>query len=240
MSPDTDNKSASDPLTQSLDLLSDTYNYNLWVYSLLRPHIGENVLEVGAGIGNLTRFLLPHARVVCLEPDAGYATALRHLSSVHHNLLVVQAGIHDEETVPFRDGTFDTVLCVNVLEHIEDDADAVRLMMSCLRTGGRLLLYVPACPFVFGALDAGLGHFRRYSRRALRLLAKTGGGKMESCRFVNMPGLFGWFWASRVSRDTHIEPRKARFVDRLAPYLSAAERLIPPPIGQSLLAVIEK
>lgn len=240
MSPDTSSAPVTDPLTHSLDLLSDTYNYNLWIYSLLRSHIGEDVLEVGAGVGNITRFLLPHARVVCLEPDPNYAASLRQLASAHRNLEVVQADIQGGGAAHLQDGTFDTVLCINVLEHIKDDANAVSRMLSCLRPGGKLLLYVPACPSAFGVLDTNLGHFRRYSRRALRRIAKEAGGGVLSCRFVNMPGYFGWMWSSRIARETRIDPGKARVVDKLAPYISAFEKLIPPPIGQSLLAVIVK
>jgi hypothetical protein len=127
-----------------------------------------------------------------------------------------------------------------VLEHIRDDVAGLKSMLANLAPGGALLLYVPACPFAFGTLDASLGHYRRYSKRSLRRLAAANGASLRLCRFVNMPGIFGWFWASRVSRDTRIEPRKARFVDRLAPYISAFERIIPPPIGQSLFAVIVK
>jgi SAM-dependent methyltransferase len=238
MSPDQGRSSAPDALTHSLDLLSDTYNYNLWIYSLLRPHIGENVLEVGAGVGNLTRFLLDRKRVVCLEPDPAYAAALRALAQTHRNLQIIQSGLAEDEPAVVPGATFDTVLCVNVLEHIRNDAAGLRSMLACLEPGGRLLLYVPACPFAFGTLDASLGHYRRYSRKSLRRLVATTGASLRLCRFVNMPGFFGWFWASRVSRDTRIEPSKARFVDRLAPYISAAERIIPPPIGQSLFAVI--
>lgn len=240
MSPENDASTAVPALTHSLDLLSDTYNYNLWIYSLLRPHIGENVLEIGAGVGNLTRFLLPHERVVCLEPDPVYFSALQNLATIHRNLHVLLSGLQDEPARALLNGSFDTVLCANVLEHIKDDQAAVAMMLSALRPGGTLLLYVPACPIVFGALDVNLGHFRRYSRRAIRRLAASTGGRIRSCRFVNMPGLFGWFWASRIARETFIDPRKARIVDALAPYISALERIIPPPIGQSLLAVIEK
>jgi SAM-dependent methyltransferase len=240
MPSETDCESAHEPLTQSLDLLSDTYNYNLWVYSLLRPHIGANVLEIGAGVGNVTQFLLPHPRVVCLEPEPRYNHALQKLAAVHRNIEVVHADIQGSGAEPFRNGTFDTVLCINVLEHIKDDTEAVRHMLSCLRPDGKMLLYVPACPSAFGVLDASLGHFRRYSRSALRRITKAAGGQLLSSRFVNMPGYFGWLWASRISRDTLIKPQKARFVDRLAPYISAVERIIPPPIGQSLLAVIAK
>jgi SAM-dependent methyltransferase len=229
-----------DALTQSLDLLSDTYNYNLWVYSLLRPKIGESVLEVGAGVGNLTRFLLDRKSVVCLEPDPAYAAALRDLAAMHRNIQVLGTGLAEDGAAAVPGATFDTVLCVNVLEHIRDDVAGLKSLLANLAPGGALLLYVPACPFAFGTLDASLGHYRRYSKRSLRRLAAANGASLRLCRFVNMPGIFGWFWASRVSRDTRIEPRKARFVDRLAPYISAFERIIPPPIGQSLFAVIVK
>ncbi len=224
-------------LTHSLDLLRDTYNYNHWVYALCRPWLGEAVLEVGAGIGNLTQFLLGARRVVCVEPEAEYQPRLQAMAEVHRNLEVHGCPVQE---IPPSVRDLDSALCVNVLEHIRDDGEALALMAARVRPGGAVVLYVPAVPWAYGEMDARLGHFRRYRKSDLRALARRTGMDLVRLRHVNFIGLLGWWWAGRVRKEAVIDPGKARVMDRLVPYVSAVERLIPPLAGQSLLAVFRK
>jgi len=228
-------------LTESLDLLADTYNYNHWIYSLLRPYLGDCICEIGAGIGNLTRFFLPATRVICIEPEESYARELQRLAQVHRNIQVFPMRL--AEYVSQRGDAppeADSVVCVNVLEHMEDDAAALSLMARLLVDDGRLLLYVPACPWAFGALDEALGHYRRYSVRRVVSLAHAAGLKIVKRHYVNFIGAAGWFWFSRIRRARHIDPVKARRFDRWVPTVSAIERLLHPPVGQSLFIVMRR
>ena len=227
-------------ISNTLDLLTDTYNYNHWIYSLLRPHLGNRVLEVGAGIGNITQFLLPCESIVCTDVEDKYIDALGEMARTHTNITPLKIDILDLRSDNAHQNYFDTVLCINVLEHIENDLKAVRAMVSVLRPGGKLWLYVPACKWAFGMLDAQLGHFRRYSGRDLKNLASSAGLDMKKCHYVNFPGIFGWFWSARVRKDRVIRRENAQIVDKMVPYLSAMERLVKPLIGQSLVAVLEK
>lgn len=227
-------------IKHSLDLLKDTYNYNHWIYSHLRPYLGESVLEVGSGTGNITRFLLSCPRVVCLEPEPVYIKLLSDLANRHLNVQLVVSSLEEFSAGDLSPGKVDTVICINVLEHIEDDESAVRKMLSLLQPGGKLLLYVPACQWAFGAMDEAMGHHRRYSRRDINTLARKAGTRVCVRRFVNFVGLAGWWWAGCILRETQIDVRKARFMDRIVPFLSSVERLVSPPIGQSLFAVLQQ
>lgn len=228
------------PISHSLDLLHDTYNYNHWIYALLRPYVGDSVLEIGSGVGNITQFLLRCEEVVAVEPEAEYAARLADMAAVHLNVRVVQASVESLPSASVPADHFDTVLCINVLEHIQDDGAAIRRMSQAARPGGRVLIYVPACARAYGAMDEALGHRRRYTRRALHTLLSQAGLRPVFSRYVNFIGLWGWWWAGRVRHESLIDPRKARLVDRLVPFLSAAERLCPPPVGQSLVMVAER
>ena len=230
---------ASHAVTNSLDLLHDTYNYNHWIYSLLRSSVGNRVLEVGSGVGNMTQFLLSCDRLFCLEPEKEYLKDLMDVTRVHGNVKVVCSRLESLPSADVPEAACDTVLCINVLEHIRDDLDAVKKMKAVLAKGGRLVLYVPACRWAYGAMDKALGHHRRYSRAMLRALAAGSGLQMTHCRYVNFIGLFGWWWAGRVRKEELIDPRRARVMDRLVPFVSALERLIKPPLGQSLFAVMK-
>ena len=227
-------------LSHSLDLLKDTYNYNHWVYSLLRKFVGKSVCEVGAGTGNLTQFFLNSDRVLCIEPDPEYCAALRSLSTVHTNVRVCAGSLDDCARAPANREAFDTAICVNVLEHIEDDVQALGQMLSMVKKGGRVLLYVPAARWAYGSLDRKLGHFRRYSKGMIREVARKSGAGVERCFYVNFIGVWGWFLHARILKREVISPESARFVDHLVPYISAIERLLPPFTGQSLFAVLKK
>ncbi len=225
-------------ITNTLDLLTDTYNYNHWIYSLMRPHLGDRILEVGAGIGNITQFLLPSKEVVCLDLEDEYVDILREYAKTHSNITPLQLSLLDLPTDQAPLAYFDTALCINVLEHIENDLLAVQQMASVLKPGGKLWLYVPAGQWAYGALDKELGHFRRYHRPRLKSLAKDAGLVLQECHYVNFVGVFGWFWSARVRRDRVIRRENAHLMDHLVPYISAIERLARPPFGQSLVAVM--
>lgn len=227
-------------MSHSLDLLKDTYNYNHWIYSLIRAHLGQKVLEAGSGQGNITRFLLDRERVYCLEPEPFYLAKLQELAEVHRNVSCVLGAIQDLPALAETIDRVDSVICINVLEHIEDDAHALECMRHVLRERGKLILYVPACQWAFGTLDVNLGHFRRYERRRTAKLLQSVGYQATYCRAVNIVGAFGWCLESRVRRQKVIDPGKARFMDRLAPFLAALEKIVRPPFGQSLLYVAEK
>lgn len=229
----------TNPLSHSLDLLSDTYNYNHWIYSLLRPYVGKKVLEIGSGVGNLSQFFLNCEELTCLEPESEYYTRLLSLGACHRNICVVQGSIGTIPDGDLRAQQYDTVVCVNVLEHIQDDTSALLGMRATLKDGGTLLLFVPAVQMAYGSLDKNLGHFRRYSKRSVRHLANQAGLSVTNLRYVNALGLLGWWWSGRIKGEQFIDPQKARVMDRLVPYISALERLIPIPVGQSLFAVLQ-
>jgi SAM-dependent methyltransferase len=224
-------------IQQSLNVLKDTYNYNHWVYSLLRPYVGNTVLEVGAGIGNITRFLLSVERIVCLEPESNYAAQLKSLAYHHTNVTIVQSLIEQFDHYQYD---FESVVCVNVLEHIQDDALAMRTMRDVLHENGKILLFVPACAWAYGKIDQSLGHCRRYSKGMLKDMALKCEMELSICRYFNFVGLLGWWWTGRILREDKIDPAKARAMDNMVPYISAVEKLIAPLRGQSLFAVFEK
>jgi SAM-dependent methyltransferase len=223
-----------------LDLLTDTYNYNHWIYSMLRPFLGSHICEVGAGIGNLTRFFLSAKQLACIEPESEFCAALNELASRHLNMRVFQKQLEDPTLRMSDILSADSVVCVNVLEHIQDHGEALRMMAAMAKPDGSILLYVPACPWAFGALDRALGHYRRYSKKGLEELAQNCGLHVLMSRYVNFIGVFGWWWYSRVLAKTEISNENARFVDRYVPYISAVERIFPPMVGQSLFAVLKK
>ena len=135
----------------------------------------------------------------------------------------------------------DTLVAVNVLEHIEHDDEILRQAWEMARPGGTLLLFVPAVPAVFGSLDTAFEHFRRYTKSALRSLVETAGWRIERLGYMNMPGILPWFVAGRLLGRTSIGGTEAKLYDRLVvPVTAAIEDRVSIPIGQSLLAIARK
>lgn len=226
-----------DAISHSLAVLSTVYHYNHWIFDSIRDHLGEHIVEVGSGVGNISQFLLNAEQLVCLEPYRPYREYLAKRFSRHQNVSVVEAPI---EGCPRREipaGAFDSVVCLNVLEHIADDVAALKIMGDLLVPGGRVVILVPAMPWAFGAMDAAMGHLRRHTMHSLTARFRRAGLAVETAKYLNFPGLFGWWWQGRILGREKLSQAATRAFDRVVPYVSAIERLIPVPVGQSLLAV---
>jgi hypothetical protein len=135
----------------------------------------------------------------------------------------------------------DSCVCLNVLEHIPDDGAALAAIAGVLPQGAPIVLVVPAFPALYGPIDRNLEHFRRYRRRTLERLVRDAGLRLRESRYSNCPGFFGWWLNARILKLERQSERQIEFFDRyVVPVVSAAERLVPPPFGQSLVAVLEK
>lgn len=135
----------------------------------------------------------------------------------------------------------DSLVAVNVLEHIEGDDEFLRQAWEIARPGGTLLLFVPAVPAIFGSLDTAFEHFRRYTKASLRSSVETAGWHIERLGYMNMPGILPWFVSGKVLGRTSISGAEARLYDRLVvPVTAAIEDRVSVPIGQSLLAIARK
>ena len=211
--------------------------YNAWLFERIRPHASGRVLDTGAGIGTFTTLLANHAdEVVAAEPDDAFAERLRERTQAMPNVSVVAATVAQ---LPEELRDFDTAICMNVLEHIRDDIEALRSLRDRLRPGGRLLLLVPAHPFLFGATDEALEHGRRYTLSSLTRALREAGFAVETVRHVNPVGSLGWLVSSRLLRRRLIPVRPLRLYDALVPVLRRLDTLRLP-IGLSLWAVARR
>jgi hypothetical protein len=133
---------------------------------------------------------------------------------------------------------FDTVICLKLLEHIEDDVASLVAMRGLLSATGRVVLLVPALRFLYGTLDRALGHYRRYTGRELETKLQAAGLRPTHIEYFNLAGMPGWWFAGRVFRRTVIPAGPLRLYDMLVP-LFRLERLLPWRLGQSLIAIGE-
>ncbi|HEY6064630.1 MAG TPA: glycosyltransferase, partial [Thermoanaerobaculia bacterium] len=174
--------------------------YNRWLVGRFEHAVGRRVLEIGAGFGNISRHLKGRELLVVSDLDP---VALEHLKGVFRDDRSVRVAsyrfpLDESAREEVRALGIDTVVCLNVLEHIEDDRTTLANMYEALRPGGRLVLLVPAFASLYGTLDEHLHHFRRYEKAELEEKIREAGFVLEDSRFVNRPGIFGWWLNGRL------------------------------------------
>ena len=227
-----------------LEALEHAPRYRDWIFAAAAPHLGNRVLEVGAGTGTLTACVTGRERVLAVEAEPGYADSLRRRFALHPNVEVLEASATDGERLTQAvGGRIDSAMTFNVLEHIPDDRAVLEAIHDALPSGGRLACFVPAFPSLFGSMDRALGHVRRYTKRELCAKMQAAGLSIVEARYMNLLGYFLWFVNGRILQSSGVAggTLSIRVHDRLIlPATRVLERRWRPPFGQSLLVVGER
>jgi SAM-dependent methyltransferase len=227
---------------KDLEQMERANNYRRWQFQMIARHIQGAVLEVGGGIGNFTPELArAGSSVISLEPNADCHRRLVEKTRALPNVSVCNITAEALDDRLGADYAADTVVCMNVLEHIKDDEAAVRTFSKRLKPGGKLVLLVPGVQWLFGDIDRRLGHYRRYSKASARALLEKAGLVPIEIRYFNFIGLWGWFWNARVTKRISQSDTQILVFDKfIVPWLSRLESFVPPPVGQSLLVAARK
>lgn len=199
-----------------LDAFSDAPNFNRWMADTIKPFVGKQVFEIGAGMGNLTRVLIPkRMRYVATDLDLEHLERLRFRLQGRTNLETSLLDTSKREQFSAYTGQMDTVVCLNVLEHIEDDLGALQNMRSILSEGGKVIILVPEGQSIFNGLDEELGHFRRYSEEQLTKRLEEAGFKMETMLRFNRVSRPGWWFNGSIMKRRTISRVQLKNFDRL-------------------------
>jgi ubiquinone/menaquinone biosynthesis C-methylase UbiE len=227
-------------VSTELEALAEAKNYYRWVNRQFAPFIGKRVIEVGAGIGTFAQSLLDHvplSELILVEPSANLLPLLQR-RFVGDSRVKIVTGFFQPIAVP---APVDSVVLVNVLEHIAEDQACLEDAHAVLSPGGTLLLLVPALPQIYGSLDQAFGHHRRYTRTALAGKLRIAGFTIIRLAYINLPGIAGWFLSGRVLKKLTLQARYVRWYDRwVIPWLSELEERWQPPCGQSLVVIARK
>jgi glycosyltransferase involved in cell wall biosynthesis len=213
--------------------------YNRWIWSGIERHVGNRVLEVGAGTGNMTRLLYGRELVVATDKEIPYVHMLANGFRRRPGIEVEQLDLGSDSMLALARHRFDTIVCLNVLEHIEDDVAALKRMYSILEPGGKLLLYVPADQKLYGSLDRNVGHYRRYGKSELAERIQAAGFELMELTYQNRIGRIGWWLNAKVLRREHMPSGQSRLFDRMVPLFRAMEGANPSK-GLSLVAIARK
>lgn len=238
------------PPTMSSAMSSIT-RYHEYLWSYVQPWLGKRVMEVGVGYGQYSRRMLAQRRsVLGCDIDAGH---LKALSDSAPSQLLETLHLDLEAPEPAREAARafapDTVVLLNVLEHVHGHEQALAFLCEVAAPKGRIVLIVPALGFLRNGLDREAGHHRRYSRASLSQALEGSGWAVIAARYINMPGIPGWLaagWLSRASgASTDLNAPSTnwllRFYDRFFVGLSRLTDPVASRIaGLSVLAVAEK
>ncbi len=223
-----------------LHALSAAPRFNRWMADTIRPYVGDAVLEIGAGIGNLTRALIPRRRwYVASDIDPEHLARLA--TRFHHrpNLEVRHCDLtRPEDFEPLR-GRMDSVVCLNVLEHIEDDLAGLRNLYAALKPGGRAIVLVPHGQEIYGTLDKALGHYRRYSREELAGRLRDAGFRVERMLEFNRISRPGWYVSGRILKRTTLGYFQMKVFDRFVWLWRRIDSALPWP-PTSIIAIAAK
>lgn len=219
-----------------LDELSQTPLYNKWLVKKFEKYIGERVLEIGSGIGNITELLLAKKRIVIP-------------SEINHKFVKILNKRFSKKAI-FLDVTninvkkitqkFDTIIAVNVLEHIKNDQKALINISKILGRNGLLIIIVPAHQLLFGSYDQRLDHYRRYSTNDLTVKIKKAGYKPINITHLNKLAFFGWLLNSRILKKEKFSTYQLWLINKLTPFLSSIDKILPFNFGLSILCIAIK
>jgi SAM-dependent methyltransferase len=211
--------------------------YRQWEYDLVAPFLGRSVLEIGSGMGHFSEKLVEAGldRLVLSDPDELCLEGLRHSYGDPPGVEVVSIALPGAVSLP---EPVESVVAMNVLEHIEDDAQALRDLAVAVVPGGRIVLWVPAYMQLYGEFDRKVGHFRRYVPETMRSAVERAGLEVVYLRRINFLGGLAWWLAVRRGGARHPNTRLVWLYDNIVvPTSRTVEKLVEPPFGQSIICV---
>jgi len=229
----------------TLDAISGADNLNRWMYDTIRPYSGGRILEVGSGIGNISQFFLNDGYEITLSDiRENYCDILRKKfqSDPHFKEVILLDLVAIDFDTKYQRllNSFDTVFALNVVEHIEDDQLALRNAKKLLKTGGTLIILVPAYQALYNSFDRELFHFRRYTAAKLNRLFHAEKLLILRSFYFNASGIAGWFVSGKIQKNKILPKGQVSFYNSLVPLFKIIDRLLFNKIGLSVITIGKK
>ena len=231
---------STDRVFMALRAIERARSFNRWLFSQFADHLGDEVLEAGCGIGNLTTLLLNRKRLVCLDVEPHYVERVQLAYGHLANVSVRHADLcNDADLEPVaQSGLFDSAIAINVIEHIEDDVAVLKRLFNLLKPGGNLVVLAPQHPCLY-SIDRYIGHYRRYTRAELTAKLEEAGFTVSDAWGFNRVGGFGWRVSGKILRRKTLSPHQILWFERFMPLIRILER-IPFHKHASLIAIGKK
>jgi SAM-dependent methyltransferase len=228
---------------KDLEAMSFAVNYHRWILSIFEPYLGARVVEVGAGTGSFSELLLERRleSLSLVEPSTAMYQQLCERVAESQNVTTyndVFENVAEQIRLAERP---DSIIYVNVLEHIADDVHELSVINKTLDAGGRIFIFVPALRWLHGSYDRQINHFRRYTRTELEKKCVAAGFKAITSRYFDLFGVLPWWVKYKVLQSNNMEPGAVRFYDqRVVPIAKVLESTLSPPLGKNVLLIGEK
>lgn len=221
----------------TLESMNQAEWYNQWTLNKFKEYLNGKILEIGCGIGNFTQILTNYGQVWGIDISKDYVEQTKNLVG---NKASVGIGDIEMGEYFFKGEKFNSIVCLNVLEHIENDVEAVKNMYKLLDDKGNLILLIPANPFLYGEIDRAIHHYRRYTKKEIMSKLKKEGFSTVNFRSLNIIGAIGWFISGRIFKNKIVAQSKIKLFNLLAPIFLKIEDVINPPFGTSFLIIVRK
>jgi SAM-dependent methyltransferase len=229
---------------KDLEAMSFAVNYHRWILEECRPYIGKRVVEVGAGTGNFSALLLAEKpkSLTLVEPSEMFERLEKNISKIKTETGVeLINSTFRNAAEKFRANAPDTILYVNVLEHVDDDSGELSVVARVLTPGGHCLIFVPALQALYGKFDRKVGHLRRYGKKELEQKCISAGFDIVRSRYFDFAGVLPWFIKYRILRSEELGSSAVTMYDRFAvPAVKRFESLVNVPLGKNILIVARK
>ncbi len=225
--------------------MSFAVNYHKWIMDEFRPYLGENIVEVGAGTGSFSELLLDEKpkKLVVVEPSEMFNYLRKNIAAMETSTKVeffqdIFANIRNNLAAAENP---DSIVYVNVLEHIEDDSAELKMIHETLSSKGKCFIFVPALMSLYGEFDRKIGHYRRYTKSELEEKCRIAGFKILLSKYFDLVGIVPWFIKYKLLKSDSLGGSAVETYDKFAvPVTKIIENVFNPFIGKNILVVAEK
>jgi SAM-dependent methyltransferase len=230
---------------KDLEAMSFAVNYHKWILDEFRPFLGKRVVEVGAGTGSFSELLLQESvdSLSLVEPSDMFESLQANVSQIKNKAQVdFYKSIFSEVATEISDKQKpDSIIYVNVLEHIEHDVAELEHIYRTLGKGGRCFIFVPALMSLYGEFDRKIGHFRRYTKQEVEEKCQSAGFKVLKSKYFDFAGIIPWFVKYKVLKSDSLDSGAVTLYDKMAiPFVRGMEKIVNVPLGKNVLLVAEK
>ncbi len=231
---------------ENLEAISHSHRFNKWMYEEIRPEINVNgnILEVGSGIGTFSKMLVndfPNSHLTLTDVSYEYIVELGKEFQNNKNVTTAKLDLNnqdDYERIGY--GQFDSIMAVNVLEHVENDEFALTQLYNMLKDKGTLVILVPSHKVLYNDIDKNIGHFRRYAKKDLKNKIVKSGFDLDRMFCFNALGIIGWFLNGKVFKKSQVNGNGLKVLDTLVPVMKQAERVAGKRVGLSIICYLRK
>lgn len=240
---------AEESLSHELATARLLINYHTWIFQEIQPYLGKNITEIGGGLGTFSDLLIRNhigmrtdATIEIFEPASQLFPQLRQQYQSQYGDLLRTGRVRLTNTqFVSPSSTYDSVIMINVLEHVEYDRDLIQTIYASLHRRGTLIVFSPALPFLYSALDKQVGHFRRYEKHVLAKLLANAGFTIAKLQYMDIAGIVPWYFINVLGGSCSFNPSLVKAYDSImVPIMKRVERCCGAPMGKNILIVGRK